>query len=124
MSQDFKLNFDDSRAGKQTGQETGDAQGESALYDTPGNVRNLCFVWPDGRMKFMNYAYLVSGNYDSNNGEILLEFPESDITIKGGFLFDLFYELMENRRKIISITETRYTDLNNNSAFISEIIET
>ena len=122
MSQDFKLNFYDSREVKQTGQETGDAQDESALYDTPGNVRNLCFVWPDGRMKFLNYAYLISANFNPIEGEIMIIFSSSKIILKGHSLVTLFKLLITFQVKLITCVDCRYQNIEGLEPQITEIL--
>ncbi len=45
---------------------------ETENYATPSQVRNLCFVQPDGKRLFLNYAYLVSGEYSPETNTIVL----------------------------------------------------
>ena len=121
MSQDFKLKFDEMRESKPAGSQIAEGIKLNDLYDIPGNVRNLCFVWPDGRMKFLNYAYLYSVEYSPNNSSILLTFTSEKITITGTRLTILFNSLLTHAAKSIKLEESRYSSTENNSFTVSDI---
>jgi hypothetical protein len=81
-----------------------------AIHDADSSVRNVCFVWDDGRRAFFNYAYLVSVDLvltDSLN-VMLLYFSGQIVTLKGyqlGLLFDL---LLNHIPKTIIASHPRY----------------
>ena len=116
MSQNFKLKFDELREGKPT--EKGDAvENTYETFDTPGHVRNLCFVWPDGRKKFLNYAYLVSGEYSPNDGSITLIFTTDTVVIKGSGLDGIFEALVNHLPMRICCKENRFIEVAINESF-------
>lgn len=120
MSQNFKLKFDELREGKPT--EKGEAVENSyETFDTPGHVRNLCFVWPDGRKKFLNYAYLVSGEYSPDDGSITLIFTTDTVVVKGSGLDELFEELVSHRPMKVIYTDARYNDTMKSKIIINNI---
>ncbi|HVW96124.1 MAG TPA: hypothetical protein VHA56_09170 [Mucilaginibacter sp.] len=86
-------------------------------FATPGHVRNLCFVWPDGRMKFFNYAYLVSGEYSLDESSIILIFTTETIFIKGFALNKLFQDLLNHVAKQIVCDSKRYSAIHNDEGF-------
>lgn len=94
----------------------------SENYDTPGNVRNLCFVWPDGRMKFMNYAYLISGEYSPASSDIILIFTSNIITIKGLHLEKIFSEITTHLLKTVYCINERYTSISETNVAVESII--
>lgn len=120
MSQDFKLKFDEMREGKPTDIEGGNENRSADLFDTPSNVRNLCFEWPDGRMKFINYAYLISGELNSDN-EIDLTFSTEKLKIVGKNLSLLFNQLTLHQIKLIKISESRYEFLSESHTLITSV---
>ncbi|WP_460973987.1 hypothetical protein [Spirosoma migulaei] len=94
-------------------------------HDTDSFVRNICFVWEDGRKAFFNYAYLVSVDLlpmDSVN-VMLLYFSGQIVTLKGyqlGLLFDL---LLNHMPKTITATNSRYHNCGETQvAVVTEIL--
>ena len=96
---------------------------QTASFDSPGHVRNLCFVWPDGKMKFLNYAYLVSGEYNNVDETIELIFTSDKVKITGTNLSILFDQLYTHSIKRISYLDSRYASLDETSKFAIENIE-
>lgn len=82
---------------------------ETENYASPSQVRNLCFVQPDGNRLFLNYAYLVSGEYSPEANTIKLVYTTHEITLKGRNLEDLFESLMRHVPKQIRALEERYS---------------
>lgn len=80
-------------------------------YPVPGNVRHLCFAWPDGQRLLLNYAYLAAVQFLPEESCIVLTFTTHKITIKGLRLEDLFAGLMDQLPRIISCVEERYLAL-------------
>jgi hypothetical protein len=78
-------------------------------------VRNLRFVWPDGQQKFLNYAYLVSGEFLPDQSSIHLIFTSEVIVIEGIRLVQLFDDLLEHKPKQIICINDRYTALQDES---------
>lgn len=50
-------------------------------FDAPAIVRNLCLVPLSGKMLFLNYSYLMSGEYSSDEGTIPLVFTTNTVTL-------------------------------------------
>lgn len=82
----------------------------SERYDTDSAVRNLCFVWEDGRKAFFNYAYLVACDLTVQDSVhvLLLSFGAYTVVVKGYHLGDLFTALLEHSPKTISAIDPRY----------------
>ena len=77
-------------------------------FSTPGHVRNLCFVQPDGKRLFLNYAYLVSGEYKPEENIVVLTYTTHEITLKGRSLTDLYNSLMAHMLKQVVAIDKRY----------------
>jgi hypothetical protein len=116
MSQDFKFNF---KGGEEKSQST---ENDNNLYSQPGNVRNLCFEWPDGRKKFLNYAYLISGEYSPLENVIVLTFTTEQISLQGVNLAKLFNEILRHQTAHIRCEEQRYIQINTNDYFVTAIV--
>ncbi len=124
MSLNFKTDLKKMRENDPAGEERLDkGYRASENYDTPSHVRNLCFVWPDGRMKFMNYAYLISGEFLPNDNTIFLISTMEKILIKGVNLQNLFYELIVNFPKKLFCLHRRYENVCDSSFYIIEEIQ-
>lgn len=53
------------------------------VFDADSHVRNVCFVWEDGREAFFNYAYLIAADLvlsDTIN-VMLLSFGSYTVTL-------------------------------------------
>jgi len=83
---------------------------DSASYDYASDVRNVCFVWQDGRRMLFNYAYLVSVELDIQKPEncITVCFTSQTIILHGYNLVTLFDLFMNHIPKIITATQSRY----------------
>lgn len=86
----------------------------SEAYGEQSHVRNLCFVWTDGKKLFLNYAYLVSAAYEPD--AITLAFTTHTLTLTGLRLEKLFDELMDHLPRIIICTDDRYAVIAGDSA--------
>lgn len=115
MSQSYKFKFEEMRDNDPTGNKA--AENANRFY-TESNVRNLCFVWPDGRKEFLNYAYLVGGRYSPNDSTITLIFTTDIVTIKGSGLKILFDQLFEHAPKQVVCTDSRYNAIEDGAGFI------
>lgn len=125
MSQDFKLKFDSMKDSNPAVHEKAlqkEAGEENEYYPASGNSRNLCFVWADGKQMFLNYAYLISGELNSENSSIELWFSTHRVSIKGSRI-ELLFELLSHQiLKKITCGDERYQLLNKNSFVVAEII--
>jgi len=111
MSQGFKLRYDQMRENDPTRSNTASrSEGENDYYDSPGNARSLCLVWPDRKRVFLSYAYLVSGEFTaaSEKNVIVLQFSSHTLTLKGYGLEPLFMALLDHLPKIIVAADPRY----------------
>ncbi len=81
---------------------------EIERYDAPDSVRNLCFVQPDGKRLFLNYAYLVSGEYVPEEDSINLVFTTHTVKLTGHHLDALYESLAEHVPKKIACVDKRY----------------
>lgn len=111
MSQDSRFRFDDildNDPASSNNEAKEDGQGLHERYPAHGNVRYLGFVWEDGRRLFLNYAYLVSGEYNPSERTILLGFTSHEARIKGIFLDGLYEALMAQITRLIVCQDARY----------------
>ena len=116
--------FDEMNGGKKNNPDKqGGPQTEPANYPTTGDGRNLCFVQPDGKRQFLNYAYLIGGEYDPEASEIKLTYTTNIVTIKGYNLQALFESLMGQVPKEIVGIDKRYSEgRDETETVITEII--
>ncbi|RYZ29048.1 MAG: hypothetical protein EOP49_40925 [Sphingobacteriales bacterium] len=84
--------------------------GEGPVYPAPGHPRNLCLIWPDGRRFFLNYAYLVGGEFDPAHEKnvIRLSFSSHTANFQGYSLESLFMELLDHLPRFIFAIDERY----------------
>lgn len=94
---------------------------DSNRYSTPAQTRNLCFVQADGKKLFLNYAYLVSGEYLPGDNIIKLIYTTHEITLKGRNLEGLFESLMAHVPRQIVVVEKRYERMKEESNVVNEI---
>lgn len=80
-------------------------------YREAGHIRNICFVWLDGKQVFLNYSYLVSGEFLPETNTIVLEFTSHVVKIGGFFLQSLFDSIMQQIAKKIISVDARYNAL-------------
>lgn len=119
MSRDFELKFDEYKDNNPAQKE---GAGDPDQYPSGGNVRNLAFVWPDGKMQFFNYSYLITCTLDNEAGSILMEFSTHQVELKGQRLESLYNDLMMQSCKVIRCSDKRYSELEeNNKPVIQEI---
>ncbi len=121
----FKLRFDEMRESNPA--DSNDVRNEQASADTyggPGHVRNIYFVQLDGKMTFLNYAYLVSCDFDPDNegNGIVLGFTSHTITLKGYQLTELFFALGEQLPRLITAQDSRYRQTQEDGPMVTEIV--
>jgi hypothetical protein len=91
------------------------------LHGSDAHVRKLKFCWPDGKSKTMNYAYLISHEYDPAVGQIKFIYTSDIITITGNNLQMLDEMLLVNLPKRIEVTNPRYAALSAEKILITNI---
>jgi hypothetical protein len=96
--------------------------GEDDLYyPTYGNVRHLCCCWMDGKKFFLNYAYLISAEYDAAEGAITLAFSTHSVVIKGVNLQSVFFRIMGQQIRLLQCTDARYNSIGGDRAIVNSI---
>lgn len=123
MSQEFKFKYDEMR-GNDPGSNTSDnlTEGKEYFYEAESNTRNLCFVLEDGCRIFINYSYLISGEYSPSENTITLTFTTHTFTLKGTNLQPLFYHLMHHSPKQIMCHDARYNATDMQQSVVNKII--
>lgn len=119
MSQGFKLKYDELRENDPTRRTSTDMEGHAAtdrFYAEDAHIRNISFVWPDGRRVFFAYAYLITTEYMPSNSEINLIFTTHAIKLSGVNLEVLYNELLHHRNKQIVAADARYNVIGENEA--------
>ncbi len=120
MGQDRKSTFDRMRENDLSGKQESE---QVENYPGGSHSRNVLFILPDGNEKFLNYGFLISADYNKNDDCIVLEFTTHTVTIKGSNLSVLYRELFEHIPKIITSTEERYNDLEEDDKSVINSIE-
>lgn len=127
MNRDFLSNFERPSKPKSTPvePEQEEANMDENEFSDNDYVRNVCFVWPDGRRKFMNYGRLDSGEISPEKDNIRLFFGSEVIELIGLNLENLFTSFALHKRKYVFCDDARYNDLNedDNATIINEINE-
>lgn len=98
-------------------------QKHADFYEQGGHARNVCFALLDGRKMFLNYAYLVSGEYLPQQNRIVLAFTSHAVTLIGLWLDDLYYAFMYHLAKHVRCVDARYNaTANDGESIVNEII--
>lgn len=110
MSHGYKLRFDEMREGDPTNSDSTKQDENELFYQSSGHARNVCFVWSNEKKLFLNYAYLVSGEFNPNEEKnlITLTFSSHIVSLHGFNLENLFTALMEHLPRIIIEVDSRY----------------
>lgn len=120
---EFKANFN--QTAPPTGTQPDSIADALTLHGADSSVRNLCFVWEDGRKAFFNYAYLVAGDLTIQDGinALVLSFGSYTVLLKGYNLASLFDALLEHSPKIITAVNPRYlTQYDSKNSVVTEIV--
>jgi len=95
---------------------------DASAYPNVSNTRNLLLVMADSNRKFLNYSFLISGDYLKSEGYIRLEFTTHIVTMKGLQLEQLYNALFEHRVKIIVCRDARYNALEGEGFVVNEMV--
>jgi len=125
MNRDFLSNFEQPKNQPEVA-ESGDIEWVSNVevtdYRHGESGHNVCFVWPDGRRKFMEYSRLDSGEINPDNDIVRLMFGTETVELTGIGLLPLFKSLMAHGRKFVYCDDARYNSLSNDEPIVNEII--
>lgn len=95
-----------------TGKQSDTDDNGIAKFDKDYNgVRNVCFVLLDGKHIFVNYSYLVAGEFFPEESKIVLHFTTHAISLQGQNLETLFFDLMQHSPKLIEVNNDRYSSI-------------
>lgn len=83
-------------------------------FETAGSARNVCFAQPDGKRIFLNYAYLISGEYAPEESTITLTFTTHTVQLTGHNLGSLYEGLMAQTVKHLTSMDKRYEVMKEN----------
>lgn len=119
MSHDYTSRFDDYLSSDPTKKNKAKEDKSITYFDASyTGVRNVCFVLLDGKQRFLNYNYLVSGEYLPEENKITLQFTTSTITLQGYNLEKLFQGFMQHSPKTVAVTDERYNGISQNNYFV------
>lgn len=90
---------------------------------TENGVRNVCFVLLDGKHIFLNYNYLVAGEFFPEDNKIVLHFTTHGVTLKGHNLEKLYQDLIQHSPKFITAINDRYSGISSNNIPLVTLIE-
>lgn len=91
-------------------------------FESQGHARNICFIQSDSHCQFLNYAYLVSGEFLPQDNTIILSFTSHTVILKGIHLKALFTDLQFHIPRQIACTDSRYNTLSEKeSSIVNEI---
>lgn len=124
MSHGFKLRFDEMKEGDPTNSETSKQDENEFFYQSSGHARNICFVWSNEKRLFLNYAYLVAGEFNPNEEKniITLTFSSHIVSLSGYNLESLYNSLLDHLPRFIVVTDARYAlNLDNKEVIVIEI---
>lgn len=113
MSHDFKFKFDQMRDNH--------LEKKDETYAGESHVRNVCFEQLDGKSVFLNYAYLVSGEYIPEENTIVLCFTSHTVTVKGIGLAALYQDFFTHTPKHIACSDERYNEINGGMVVVNAI---
>jgi hypothetical protein len=112
MSREFNLRYNEIQPDRNANDNTTPEHSECVTYyETEGHARNVCFVLENGDRIFLNYAYLVSGEYEQETGKIKLSFTTHNIVIEGNNLILLFENFAKHMPIILGCSTSRYKAL-------------
>lgn len=122
MSHHFRLKYNEMREGDPSKtQANSPFPAEDEDYARASNVRNVCFVLSDGHRIFLNYGYLVAGQYFPAESLIRLSFTSHTVMMTGVRLEPLFYEFMQHLPRQIACTDERYNAAAEDDGIVNSI---
>jgi len=123
MSQNFRWKYNEMQDGNPANESAGDTDVTGDNYNSGSHTRNICFVLADGNRLFLNYGYLVSGEYLPEDRKIVLSFTSHTITLAGIYFEKLFYDLMQGLPRQLVCMDARYNSADEKkNPVVNEII--
>lgn len=108
MNHGFRLRYDQLRESDPTASEQ--AVSTPISYEETDKTRSVCFLWPDGRRAFFNYAYLANATFEPTGAmnTICLTFSSQVVTLQGYGLEPLFMAFFEHLPRLVTAIDPRY----------------
>lgn len=103
------------------GEESHNLENKNENYPSAGNARNICFEMLDGGKKFFSYSYLICGEFNPHQDQIVLHFTSHFVELQGKNMKGLFKDFCMNKPKNIKQVEERYIRLLNQETYVIEI---
>ena len=120
MSSGFKFKYDQMLENDPASPGNNNA-GENS-FPKENHVRNVCFITPDKKHFFLNYGYLVSGEFDPDKDKITLIFTSHTVLLQGTNLEALFFEFIEHHPRLIHCEMDRYNVIANEKQSVVNVI--
>ncbi|WP_118973789.1 hypothetical protein [Taibaiella koreensis] len=124
MTQRFTLKVDEMRQNEPTAagyEPEAGPRDDDIYYPSYGNVRHICFGWPDGRKLFLNYAYLISGEYIAEEDKVTLLFTTHGATLTGINLSAVFNKIMGQQVRLLQCVDSRYNAIEPDRPIVNSI---
>lgn len=102
--QKFETNYIDVREGS-----IADSETLKPFYDQPGHMRDVCFVWPNGRRLALSYNDLIYKEL-TDDCELILRFSSAVIKISGYKLETMHRAFVQQLPLYVSIQNEGYQD--------------
>ena len=90
-------------------------------HESDGHAQHLCLVMPQGPRTFLNYAFLIAGEYAPEKSTITLTFTAHSVTLQGHRLESLFNDLAAQKPKEITAIEERYAATTGTAPHVTNI---
>lgn len=112
MSHEYKNRLTDYLSSDPTKKpEANNTNGISNFEESFSGVKNLCFVKLDDKCIFLNYNYLVAGEFFPEDNKIALHFTTHVIALNGQNLESLYQDILQHLPKIIKVSNDRYASI-------------
>ncbi len=123
MSLSYKFDRKNNDSDKTENPANKEDEKEIVNFNFPGSVRNLCLKEISGKQTFLNYAYLMSGEFSPDENSIFLYFTTHTVELKGNNLEKLFDSLNLHEPRKIECLDKRYITIKSETEiFITEIL--
>lgn len=121
MNQGFNFRFGEMQENDPTKSQSENSQ-DNILYPSASNTRNLCLQMRNGDQIFLNYSYLISGEYSKEISTITLTFTTHMIVLHGSALDVLFHLLMDHIPRTIVEIDERYASIETEQTYAIKTI--
>lgn len=112
MSHEYKSRLTDYLSSDPTKKtEADNNNGISHFEENYSGAKNLCFVQLDDKCIFLNYNYLVAGEFFPEDNKIVLHFTTHVIALNGQNLESLYQDICQHLPKTIKALNDRYASI-------------